>query len=150
VAYVPLDRLVAEADIVTLHCPLVPETHHLIGAEAIARMRDGVMVINTSRGGLVDTPALVDALKRGKVGYLGIDVYEEEEGLFFENLSERVLQDDVLARLLTFPNVLVTAHQAFFTREALTAIAETTLRNVSDFEQGRLSENAVGPERVVR
>jgi D-lactate dehydrogenase len=108
------------------------------------------MLVNTGRGALIDTPAVIDALKSGKVGHLGIDVYEEEEGLFFEDLSDQVLQDDVLARLLTLPNVLVTAHQAFFTAEALRAIAETTLANVTDFEHGRPSANVVGAERVVR
>jgi len=134
---------------VTLHCPLVPATHHLIDDEALARMQDGVMLINTSRGALVDTAAVIRALKAGKIGYLGLDVYEEEEDVFYEDLSGRVLLDDVLARLLTFPNVLVTAHQAFFTREALEQIATTTLQNVADFAAGRPSPNVVGPERRV-
>ena len=133
----------------TLHCPLVPATHHLIDDEALARMQDGVMLINTSRGALVDTAAVIRALKAGKIGYLGLDVYEEEEDVFYEDLSGRVLLDDVLARLLTFPNVLVTAHQAFFTREALEQIATTTLQNVADFAAGRPSPNVVGPERRV-
>jgi D-lactate dehydrogenase len=107
----------------------------------IARMKRGVMIVNTGRGALVDTQALIDGLKTGQIGYLGLDVYEEEEDLFFEDLSSVVLQDDVFARLLTFPNVVITAHQAFFTREALTAIATTTLGNISAFEQGRRSGN---------
>lgn len=143
--YVGLDELFAESDIVSLHVPLTPSTHHMIGAEQLARMKRGVMVINTSRGALVDSRALVAGLKSGHVGNAGLDVYEEEEGLFFRDLSDRVIQDDVLARLLTFPNVLVTAHQAFLTREALASIAEITLGNVSAFEQGRPLENRVGP-----
>lgn len=143
VRYVPLDALLAAADVVTLHCPLVPATRHLIDARAIAGMKPGVMLVNTSRGAIVDSRAVIDGLKAGRIGALGLDVYEEEEGVFYENLSDRVLQDDVLARLLTFPNVLVTAHQGFFTREAMQAIAETTLRNVSDFERGAPSPNVV-------
>ncbi|MET0397084.1 MAG: 2-hydroxyacid dehydrogenase [Longimicrobiaceae bacterium] len=136
VRYVPLDTLFAEADVVALHCPLTPETHHVVDAAALARMKDGVMLVNTGRGALVDTRAVIDALKRGKIGALGLDVYEEEAELFFEDHSGDVIADDVFARLLTFPNVLVTAHQGFFTEEALRAIAETTLANVSAFERG--------------
>ncbi|HEX7240228.1 MAG TPA: 2-hydroxyacid dehydrogenase [Longimicrobiaceae bacterium] len=135
--YVPLDTLWAESDVVALHCPLTRETHHLVGREALARMKDGVMLVNTGRGALVDTPAVIEALKRGKLGALGLDVYEEEAALFFEDHSGDVITDDVFARLLTFPNVLVTAHQGFFTREALANIAETTLGNVTAFERGR-------------
>ena len=141
VEYVALDALWERADIVTLHAPLTPETRHLVDAAAIARMKPGVMIVNTGRGALVDTPAVIDGLKTGRIGYLGLDVYEEEEGLFFQDLSSHVIQDDVFARLLTFPNVVVTAHQAFFTREAVRAIAETTLGNVSAFEEGRRSGN---------
>lgn len=141
--YVPLGELLAEADIVTLHCPLTPETHHLVDAAALARMKPGAMLINTGRGALVDTRAVIDALKSGRLGHLGLDVYEEEAALFFEDRSWRVLQDDVFARLLTFPNVLVTGHQGFFTTEALTAIAETTLQAVTEFEQGTVPANAV-------
>ena len=141
VEYRPLADIWTEADIITLHTPLTPETRHLIDAQAIARMKRGVMIVNTSRGALVDTPALIAGLKSGHVGYVGLDVYEEEEGLFFQDLSSHVIQDDVFARLLTFPNVLVTAHQAFFTREALQAISETTLDNITAFEQGRRSGN---------
>jgi D-lactate dehydrogenase len=133
--YVTLDELYAGADIVSLHVPLTPATHHMIDSAALARMKRGVMLVNTSRGAPVDSRALVDGLKSGHIGSSGLDVYEEEEGIFFRDLSDRVLQDDVLARLLTFPNVLVTAHQAFLTREALAAIAAVTLENVSAFEQ---------------
>ncbi|MBX3198459.1 MAG: 2-hydroxyacid dehydrogenase [Labilithrix sp.] len=137
VTYVSLPELYAESDVVTLHVPLTPATRHMIDDAAFARMKRGVMLVNTSRGALVDTRALIGALKRGHLGSAGLDVYEEEEGLFFHDLSDRVLQDDVLARLLTFPNVLVTAHQAFLTREALANIADVTLGNVTAFEQGR-------------
>ncbi len=150
VAYVDLPELLAASDIVTLHCPLLPQTRHLIDAEALARMRPGAMLINTSRGALLDTPTVIEALKSGHLGYLGLDVYEEEADLFFEDLSGRVLQDDVFARLLTFPNVLITGHQAFFTREALAAIAETTLANLDDVAAGRDCPNALTHARVVR
>lgn len=135
--YVDLDDLFAAADIVALHLPLTPETHHLIDTAALHRMKPGVMLINTSRGGLIDTRAVIDGLKSGRIGSLGLDVYEEEADLFFEDLSGTVIQDDVFARLLTFPNVLVTGHQGFFTREALTSIAETTLANATALESGR-------------
>jgi D-lactate dehydrogenase len=141
VAYVPLPELWERSDIITLHAPLTAETRHMIDASAIARMTRGVMIINTGRGALVDTSALIDGLKSGQIGSLGLDVYEEEEHLFFRDLSSAVIQDDVFARLLTFPNVFVTAHQAFFTREALQAISETTLANISAFEEGRRSGN---------
>lgn len=131
-----LEELLAESDIVTLHMPLTPATYHLIDAEQLTRMKRGVMLINTSRGGLIDTAAVIEGLKTGQVGYLGLDVYEEEAELFFENLSGQVIQDDVFARLLTFPNVLITGHQAFFTSDALAQIAETTLSSISAFEKG--------------
>jgi D-lactate dehydrogenase len=134
--YVELAELFDSCDIITLHSPLTPDSHHLIDAAALETMKDGVMLINTSRGALVDTPAVIDALKSGRVGYLGLDVYEEEADLFFEDLSLKTIQDDVFSRLLTFPNVLVTGHQAFFTREALTNIAETTIGNITAFESG--------------
>jgi D-lactate dehydrogenase len=143
VSYVPFADLLAQSDIVSLHCPLTPETRHLLDAAALARMKPGAMLINTGRGALVDTRAVIDALKTGRLGHLGLDVYEEEAALFFEDRSWRVLQDDVFARLLTFPNVVVTGHQGFFTAEALTAIAETTLQAVTEFEQGRVPTNAV-------
>ena len=134
VSMLELDELLAQSDIISLHCPLTPETRHLIDGRAIAKMKRGVMLINTSRGAVVETKAVIDGLKSGRIGHLGLDVYEEEGDLFFEDLSEQVLQDDVFARLLTFPNVLITGHQAFFTREALEAIAETTIGNISAFE----------------
>ena len=142
-AYTSLERLLAESEIVTLHCPLTPDTHHLMNADAFRLLRKGAMLINTSRGGLVDTRAAIGVLKSGRLGSLAIDVYEEEADLFFEDLSNTVLRDDVFARLLTFPNVLVTAHQAFLTTEALAAIAETTLSNVDDFAAGRDCPNEV-------
>lgn len=143
VEYVPLDVLFSQSDIVTLHAPLTADTRHMIDASAIARMKPGVMLINTGRGALIDTTAVIAGLKSGKIGYLGLDVYEEEEHLFFQDLSSHIIQDDVFARLLTFPNVLVTAHQAFFTAEALTAISETTLENISSFEQRRRTGNEI-------
>lgn len=135
--YVELDALLEQSDILSLHCPLTPATRHLIDRHSLARMKPGAMLINTGRGALVDTPALIGALKSGQLGYLGLDVYEEEAELFFEDRSDQPLQDDVLARLLTFPNVIVTAHQAFLTREALAAIAETTLGNVAAWQAGQ-------------
>ena len=140
---VSLDALLAESDIITLHCPLVPDTHQLIDHEAFGRMRRGVMLINTSRGALVDANAAITALKSGILGHLGLDVYEEEGDLFFQDLSATVIQDDVFMRLLTFPNVLITGHQAFFTREAVQHIAETTLGNIGAFERGETLANAV-------
>lgn len=136
VTYVPVEELFARSDIVTLHCPLTPATRHLVDARAIERMKPGVMLVNTSRGAVVDTAAVIEGLKSGRIGHLALDVYEEEADIFFRDLSDEVLQDDVFARLLTFPNVLVTAHQAFFTQEALSSIAETTLGNVTDFARG--------------
>ncbi|WDD96497.1 2-hydroxyacid dehydrogenase [Burkholderia sp. FERM BP-3421] len=134
--YVERDVLLAESDIVSLHCPLLPSTRHLINAGTLAQMKRGAMLINTGRGGLVDAHALIGALKSGQLGHLGLDVYEEEGGLFFEDHSDEPLQDDVLARLLTFPNVIVTSHQAFFTREALAEIAQTTLDNIRAWSEG--------------
>jgi D-lactate dehydrogenase len=150
--YVGLDRLLAESDIISLHCPLTPETHHLIDARAVSRMRDGAMLINTSRGALIDTPAVIDGLKSGRIGHLGIDVYEEEADLFFEDRSDLVIADDVFSRLLTFPNVVVTGHQGFFTREALRQIAETTMRNVALVERGEPGAHLVpeGPREPAR
>lgn len=133
---VALKEALETADIVSLHCPLTPATHHLIDAAAIATMRDGVMIINTGRGALLDTRAVIEGLKRGRIGHLGLDVYEEEEDLFFEDLSSSIIQDDVFMRLLTFPNVMITAHQGFLTHEALANIAETTLGNVVAFRRG--------------
>jgi D-lactate dehydrogenase len=147
--YVQLPELFAASDIVTLHCPLTPETHHLINDEALEQMNPGVMLINTSRGALIDTEAVIRALKSRKIGYLGLDVYEQESDLFFEDLSNAVIQDDVFQRLLTFPNVIITGHQAFFTENALKKIAETTLSNITDFEQGRPCPNVVSAEPKV-
>lgn len=136
VDYVELPELLERSEIVALHCPLTPETYHLIDSSALDQMHHGVMLINTSRGALIDTAAVIEGLKDGRIGNLGLDVYEEEADLFFEDLSDRVVHDDVFSRLLTFPNVLVTGHQAFFTREAITNIAETTIANISAFERG--------------
>ena len=134
--YVPLEELAARSDVITLHCPLTPATRHLVSAASIARMRPGVMLVNTSRGALVDVDAVIDGLKSGRIGYLAIDVYEQEADLFFQDLSSEIIQDDAFQRLLTFPNVLVTGHQAFFTREAMAAIVDTTLANITAFERG--------------
>ena len=146
VAYVELAELFAEADIISLHAPLTPSTHHIIDKEAVRRMKDRVMIINTGRGALVDTQAVIDGLKSGRIGFLGLDVYEEEEQLFFEDRSGQIIQDDVFMRLLSFPNVIVTAHQAFFTEEALHNIAETTLSNITAFERGAGLLHRVRPE----
>jgi D-lactate dehydrogenase len=148
VSYVELKELLGTSDIVTLHCPLTPGTHHLIGEEAVAGMKPGVMLINTSRGALVDTRAVIGGLKSGAIGALGLDVYEEEADLFFEDLSGRVIHDDVFARLLTFPNVLITGHQAFFTEEALSNIAATTIANLSAFEERGEALHEVSVERL--
>lgn len=134
--YVTLPQLFAASDIISLHCPLTPETHHIIGNDSLEQMKQGVMIINTSRGALVDTVAVIEALKDGKIGHLGLDVYEEEADLFFEDLSDKVIQDDVFSRLLTFPNVLITGHQAFFTEEAIINISQTTLQNIANYAHG--------------
>lgn len=141
--YVSFDELLAQAVIITLHCPLTPDNKHMIDASALSKMRDGVMLINTSRGALIDTLAVIEALKSGKIGYLGLDVYEEEEQIFFEDRSGLIISDDVFSRLLTFPNVIVTGHQAFFTREALENISATTIDNISKFESGLALDNRV-------
>lgn len=144
--FVALPELFSAADIVSLHCPLTPDSHHLIDDAALARMKPGAMLINTSRGGLLDTEAVIRALKSRHLGALGLDVYEQEGDLFYEDLSSTVVTDDLFQRLLTFPNVVITAHQAFFTREALASIAETTLANIADFEAGRATPNRVLPD----
>jgi D-lactate dehydrogenase len=141
--YVSLPELYAASDIISLHCPLTKETQHIVCTDAIGQMRPGVMLINTSRGALVDTPAVIAGLKSGKIGYLGLDVYEEEADLFFEDLSSRVIQDDTFMRLLTFPNVLITSHQAFFTANALEEIARVTMANLTAFERGEATGNEV-------
>ena len=149
VEYVDSVRLLEESDIVTLHCPLVPQTRHLINDRAIEKMKPGAMLINTSRGAIVDTQAAIRGLKSGQLGSLGIDVYEEEADLFFEDLSSSVIRDDVFARLQTFPNVLITGHQGFFTSDALKQIAMTTLQNVSDVEANRPCVNTVSTGLLV-
>lgn len=143
VAYLPLMEILQQADIISLHCPLNEQTKHIINKQAIGLMKEGVMLINTSRGALVDTSSTIDGLKTGRIGYLGLDVYEQEEKLFFNDLSENVIQDDDIMRLLSFPNVLITSHQGFFTQEALSEIAKTTLGNVDAFEAGKTLENIV-------
>jgi D-lactate dehydrogenase len=146
VEYIPLEQLYADSDIITLHCPLNWQTHHLIDRAAITRMKRGVMLINTSRGAVIDTLAVIEGLKSSKIGCLGLDVYEQEGDLFFKDLSDQVRQDDVFERLLTFPNVLITGHQGFFTAEALSSIAQTTLRNISVFERDGVCQNEVTAE----
>ena len=141
--YVTLDELFQRSDIITLHCPLTPETRYVINAESIAKMKDGVMIVNTGRGQLIDTNALIEGLKSRKIGSAALDVYEEEGNYFYEDTSDAVIVDDTLARLLSFNNVYVTSHQAFFTREALHNIANTTLRNVKDFVEGKSLINEV-------
>ncbi len=147
-SYVSQAELLAQSDVVSLHCPLMPETHHVINDAAIATMKPGVMLINTSRGALVDTMAVIRGLKSGRIGYVGLDVYEEEADLFFEDLSNRVIQDDAFTRLLTFPNVLITSHQAFFTRNALEEIARITMLNVCQFEKGEPLTNEVTAKKL--
>jgi D-lactate dehydrogenase len=143
VEYASLDDLLRQSDIISLHCPLTPQTQHLINKEAISKMKRGVMLINTSRGALADSKALIEGLKTEHIGYLGLDVYEEEAHLFFEDLSEKVIQDDIFMRLLSFPNVLITGHQAFFTQNALHSIAEVTLQNITDYAQKKTLINVV-------
>lgn len=151
VKYVAWDELLSSADVISLHCPLTPSTHHLIDAAALQRCKPGLVLVNTCRGAVVDTRALIAALKSKHLGGLALDVYEVEDGVFFRDLSGDGLDDDVLARLLTFPNVVVTAHQGFFTREALTAIASITLGNISAFERGELDPaNEVHAARALR
>ncbi|GAB3243493.1 2-hydroxyacid dehydrogenase [Hymenobacter seoulensis] len=140
-----LDFLYAQSDIISLHCPLTPQTFHLINEESIAKMKDGVMLINTSRGAIIKAEAVIKGLKSGKIKYLGLDVYEEESHLFFEDLSGQVIQDDVFMRLMSFNNVLITGHQAFFTADALRNIAHTTLQNITAFEQQQNLVNEVRP-----
>ncbi len=143
VRYVSLDELFEKSHAISLHCPLMPATYHVIDADSLAKMRDGVFIVNTSRGALIDTEAAISAIKSGRIGGLALDVYEEESDLFFEDLSFGIIQDDVFMRLTTFPNVLVTGHQAFFTREALENIAGTTMANLADFAAGRECANVV-------
>lgn len=139
--YIPLEQLFAESDVISLHCPLTDATHHMVNKDSISKMKKNVMLINTSRGGLIDTKAVIDGLKSKHIGYLGIDVYEQEEKLFFRDLSHTIIEDDMIQRLMSFPNVLVTAHQAFFTEEALEQIATSTLTSLSHFEKAEEFEN---------
>jgi len=141
--YAEIEEVHAGADVISLHCPLTPQTHYMINARTLAHVKSGALLINTSRGGLVDTEAAIEALKSGRLGGMAIDVYEEEAGLFFRDLSSTVIKDDVIQRLVSFPNVIVTGHQAFFTREALGTILGTTLASISDFAAGRPLANEI-------
>lgn len=141
--YVPLPALLGQSDVISLHCPLLPSTYHMLNGDSFSQLKLGAMVINTSRGGLIDTKAAINALKSGQLGYLGIDVYEDEGSLFFQDLSDTIIQDDIFQLLQSFPNVVITAHQAFFTQEALANIANTTLQNISDIEAGKVCGNEV-------
>jgi D-lactate dehydrogenase len=143
--YVELDRIFREADLLTLHVPLMPSTHHLVGARRLAETKEDAILINTSRGALIDSAALVDTLREGRLGGVGLDVYEEEAGVFFYDKSLEVMTDDVLARLLTFTNVLVSSHQAYYTVDAVEEIAAATLRNVNDYVAGRITESTLIP-----
>ncbi len=144
VEYVSKEELFAQSDIISLNLPLMKETYHVIDEGALSKMKTGVMIINTSRGGLIDSSCLIDGLKSGKIGYLGLDVYEEEESMFFKDLSGQVIQDDTFARLLTFPNVIITGHQAFFTNTALSNISETTFSNIDGF-----FKKTINPQNIV-
>lgn len=146
--YVPRDEIFARSDILSLHCPLTPDTHHMIGFDTLKLLERGVMIVNTSRGAVIDARAAIAGLKDGTIGGLGLDVYEEEADLFFEDLSDMAIQDDVFARLLTFPNVLITGHQAFLTHEALTAIAETTIANIDAFARSGAAVHEISVEKL--
>jgi D-lactate dehydrogenase len=143
IAYGSIEEVLATSDIISLHCPLMKETKNLINSNTVRLMKPGAMLINTSRGGLIETSAVLEALKSGHLAYLGIDVYEQEENVFFNDLSEMIIQDDLLMRLMSFPNVLITSHQGFFTEEALTQIAQVTLNNISTFEKKQTLQNEV-------
>jgi D-lactate dehydrogenase len=143
VTFLPLLQVLKESDIISLHCPLTDQTRHLINEETLDQMKKGSMLINTSRGALIDATAAIAALKSGKLGYLGIDVYEQEEKLFFHDWSESVIEDDVFTRLMSFPNVLITSHQGFLTDEALTQIARVTFQNLDEFEKGKTGSNVL-------
>ena len=143
VEYVSFEQLLAQSDIISLHCPLNESTHHLLNSQSIKQMKPGVMIINTGRGGLIDSQCLIDNLKNGHIGHLALDVYEQESELFFEDLSDSIVQDDIFQRLLTFPNVLITGHQGFFTREALDQIATTTINNLDCLVHNRNCKNEV-------
>ncbi len=143
VEYKSLNEVFKRSDILSLHCPLTPETKHIINNDSLSLMKNGVMIINTSRGALVDTADIISGLSTRKIGYLGIDVYEQEENLFFKDLSESIIEDDMILRLISFPNVLITSHQAYFTREAMEEITVTTLNNIEEFESGKSLKNEV-------
>lgn len=147
--YVSVEELLLNSDIISLHCPLTPETHHLINENTIALMKPTAMLVNTSRGALVDTQALIPHLKKCRLCAVCLDVYEEESDIYYRDLSDEIIPDDIIMRLLTFPNVLVTGHQAFFTREAMRTIAGSTVRNIDDFAEGRTNENVLKPEKVI-
>ncbi len=149
VQYLPLNDLLAQVDIISFHCPLTPETFHLINEESLALMKDGVMIINTSRGAIVDASAAIKGLKSGKIAHLGLDVYEQEGDLFFHDLSDTIIRDDVFERLLTFPNVLVTGHQGFFTEEALVNIANTTLENIACYGDDKPLQNVLHLDQAI-
>jgi D-lactate dehydrogenase len=143
--YLPLQDVIAQADVLSLHVPLLPETHHVINAQSLALMKPSAFLINTSRGGLVDTDALCEVLAKGHLAGVGLDVYEEESGKFFRDLSDSPMTDETLARLISFSNVLVTGHQAFFTQDAYATIAATTIQNIDDFAAGRTNANTLVP-----
>lgn len=147
--YVPLEELFARSDVISLHCPLTSETYHIINGYSLRMMKDKVYILNTSRGALIDTEALIDGIKSGKVGGAGLDVYEEESEFFYEDLSETILKDDVLSRLIMMPNVLITSHQAFLTHEALRRIAEITLGNLQSFFDGQPLENEIVAKKKI-
>lgn len=148
IKYTDLNEIYHYSNIISLHCPLTKETEHLIDHHSIGKMKDGVMIINTGRGKLIDTEALIKGLKNKKIGYAGLDVYEEEAEYFYEDKSDLVMTDDILARLLSFNNVIVTSHQAFFTKEAMNNIAQTTLQNIKDFVEGKALVNEVKPDQL--
>ena len=148
--YVDLDFLLRESDVISLHLPLTPDTHHLINETALSKIKSDALIIKTGRGALIDSKALIAALKNSSIGGAGLDVYEEEEGVFFEDLSSSVVRDDVLARLMTFPNVLITSHQGFLTKEALDNIAKTTIKNIEEFKSGRHCDNVVIADEVLK
>jgi D-lactate dehydrogenase len=143
IVYKSFDEMLEQSDIISLHCPLTSETHHLFNASAFSKIKKGAMIINTSRGAVINSSDAIEALKNERLGYLGIDVYEQEEKLFFKDLSESIIPDDLILQLISFPNVLITSHQGFFTREALDEIAITTMKNLSDFEYGLPLDNEV-------
>jgi len=148
IEYVSLEELLSKSDIVSLHCPLTPDTYRMINADTLKHVKEGAMLVNTSRGKLIDTEAVINSLRNKQLGSLAIDVYAEEEKLFFKDLSEIIIDDDTISRLITLPNVLITAHQAFLTREALEQIAETTLQNITDFENGNVNRNQVTADQM--